>query len=103
MLRAMMKRRDTLKTIGELSAAADMARFLPNCGNDDNPETITTYVYMMLENRSYDHYLGARSMLEGKPGDGLVATITNPDLDGKPITPWLPTNAQMCDIDPPHN
>jgi phospholipase C len=98
----MMKRRDALKTIGGLGAAAGMARFLPSCGGDGGPDGITTYVYMMMENRSYDHYLGARSMLEGKSGDGLVATMTNPDLDGKLIAPWLPSNEQMCDIDPPH-
>jgi phospholipase C len=104
MLRAMMKRRDALKTIGGLGAAAGMARFLPGCGGggDSGPGAITTYVYMMMENRSYDHYLGARSMLEGKPGDGLVATMSNPDIDGKPIPIWTPSAQQLCDIDPPH-
>src|SRR5262245_25065519 len=109
MLRAMMKRRDALKTIGGLGAAAGMARFLPGCGGDDdggldanNPVGITTYVYMMMENRSYDHYLGARSMLEGKAGDGLVATMSNPNLDGTAVPIWKPNNQQMCDIDPPH-
>lgn len=102
MLRAMMKRRDALKTIGGLGAAAGMARFLPGCGGDGGPGAITTYVYMMMENRSYDHYLGARSMLEGKPGDGLVATMTNLDIDGKPIPIWAPNVQQLCDIDPPH-
>jgi phospholipase C len=110
MLAAMMKRRDALKTIGGLGAAASMARLLPGCGSDghpmvdspSNPVGITTYVYMMMENRSYDHYLGARSMLESKPGDGLKASMMNPDLDGKLIAPWAPNADQMCDIDPPH-
>ena len=104
MLRAMMKRRDALKTIGGLGAAAGMARFLPGCGGGGNggDDGITTYVYLMMENRSYDHYLGARSMLEGKPGDGLVASMRNPDLDGNLVAPWQPTAQQMCDIDPPH-
>src|SRR5690349_8121512 len=104
MLRRMMKRRDALKTIGGLGAAAGMARFLPGCGGggEDGPNGITTYVYMMMENRSYDHYLGARSMLEGKPGDGLTAAMRNPDLTGTAIAPWTPNKQQMCDIDPPH-
>src|SRR5262245_47686385 len=99
MLRAMMKRRDALKTIGGLGAAAGMARFLPGCVSNPN---IRTYVYMMMENRSYDHYLGARSMLEGLPGDGLAATMANLDIDGNAVPIWKPGIQQMCDIDPPH-
>jgi phospholipase C len=101
MLRA-MRRRDALKTIGGLGAAAGMARLFPACGGGDDGGGITTYVYLMMENRSYDHYLGARSMLEGKQGDGLVASMRNPDLDGKLVAPWQPDNQQLCDIDPPH-
>lgn len=103
----MMKRRDALKTIGGLGAAAGMARFLPSCGGDggggdDGPVGITTYVYMMMENRSYNHFFGARSMLEGKPGDGLLATMSNPDLNGNLISPWPADLNSLCDIDPPH-
>jgi phospholipase C len=104
MLPAMMKRRDALKAIGGLGAATGMARFLPGCGGgDDGPTGITTYVYMMLENRSYDHYFGARKMIEGKPGDGLVATMTNRDVNGQPVALWAPTQHQLCDLDPPHS
>lgn len=101
----MMKRRDALKAIGGLGAAAGMARALPGCGGgggDDGPVGITTYVYLMLENRSYDHVLGARGLLEGKPGDGLTAAMVNRDLNGAPIAPWAPTAQQLCDLDPPH-
>jgi phospholipase C len=99
----MMKRRDALKAIGGLGAAAGMAKFLPGCGGgDEGPGGITTYVYMMMENRSYDHLFGARSMLEGKPGDGLSANMTNPDRNGTPIRPWAPNTQQLCDLDPPH-
>jgi phospholipase C len=57
----------------------------------------------MMENRSYDHYLGARAF-EGKPGDGLVAGMSNPDPDGNPIEIWPATPAlmEMCVADPPH-
>jgi len=97
MLAAMMKRRDALKTIGGLGAAA----LLPSCGGGDAGE-ITTYVYMMMENRSYDHFFGARSLLEGKPGNGLVAGMTNKDSAGNPVGIWTPTRDQLCDLDPPH-
>lgn len=82
-----------------------MARFLPGCGgsDDDGPKGITTYVYVMLENRSYDHFFGSRSLLEGKTGDGLAAGMMNNDVNGQPIAPWEPTAAQMCDPDPPHD
>jgi phospholipase C len=100
----MMKRRDALKTLGGIGAAAGMARFLPACGND-GPRGITTYVYMMMENRSYNHMFGARSMLEGLPGDGLSPTMSNPDTNVPPkqIAPWTPDLDQLCDLDPPHD
>src|SRR6185295_5951690 len=99
----MMRRRDALKTIGGLGAAAGMARFLPSCGGgDDGPVGITNYVYMMMENRSYDHFFGSRSMMEGKPGDGLKATMSNLDISGKQVFPWTPNKNQLCDLDPPH-
>jgi phospholipase C len=100
--RRMMKRRDALKTIGGLGAAAGVARYLPGCGGDDGPSGITTYVYMMMENRSYDHFFGARSMMEGKPGDGLKAGMTNLDTGGTPIAPFTPDKNSLCAIDPPH-
>lgn len=79
-----------------------MAKYVPGCGSSADASGITTYVYMMLENRSYDHYFGARSMLEGKPGDGLQMAFRNNDVNGKPIAPWQPALDQMCDPDPPH-
>jgi phospholipase C len=105
MLAAMtMKRRDALKTIGGIGAAAGMARFLPACGGDGGggPNGITTWVFMMMENRSYDHFFGARSMVEGKPGDGPKMTMTNLDTNNQPISLWTPDKNHLCDIDPPH-
>jgi phospholipase C len=100
----MMKRRDALKTIGGLAGAAGMARFLPGCGGGggDGPVGITTYVYLMMENRSYDHFFGSRKLLEGLAGDGLVDTFTNKNLAGDPVGLWAPTVNQLCDLDPPH-
>ncbi|HWU87475.1 MAG TPA: alkaline phosphatase family protein [Kofleriaceae bacterium] len=98
----MMKRRDALKTIGGLAGAAGMARFLPGCdGGDDGPVGITNYVYLMLENRTYDHVLGARAM-EGLGGDGLRAGMTNPDMNGNPVGLFIPDALSECALDPPH-
>src|SRR5262245_57155313 len=98
----MLNRRDALKTIGGLAGAATLSRFLSGCNGNSGPEGITTYVYLMLENRTYDHIFGARSWKEGKPGDGLHDGITNPDLAGTPIPMFEPTVDQLCVIDPPH-
>ena len=103
-----MKRRDALKTIGGLAGTAGLARFLPGCGSDDDgPVGITTYVYLMMENRSYDHFLGARA-LEGLGGEGLKPGLMNLTLDGQPIAPFPAPDdrgaavATVCDPDPPH-
>jgi phospholipase C len=34
------------------------------------------------ENRSYDHWLGARGLIEGKPNAGLTASMANADASG---------------------
>jgi phospholipase C len=101
-----MRRRDALKTIGGLAGAAALSKFLPACGGDDGPVGITTYVYLMLENRTYDHVLGARSWKEGKPGDGLRDGITLPDLNGTQVPLYEPDMmvANMCvGNDPDHS
>jgi len=103
-----INRRDALKRIGGLAGAATLGKFLSACGDDGGdggPVGITTYVYVMLENRTYDHVFGARSMLEGKPGNGLTAGMTQPDLGGNPVAIYEPTSMvdQLCvGSDPPH-
>ncbi len=105
-----MKRRDALKTLGGLAGAAGLAKFLPGCGGNDGngrPPGISTIVYLMLENRSYDHALGARN-LEGLPGDGQDGAKPMPDLNGTMISPFEAGDdrgqavATVCDPDPPH-
>jgi phospholipase C len=99
----MMKRRDALKTMGALAGAGTMGKVLSACGGgDDGPGEIKTIVVLMMENRSYDHLLGARS-LEGLPGDGLTTSMTQLDRLGGTVNLWTPplTDAQ-CVIDPPH-
>jgi phospholipase C len=100
-----MRRRDALKRMGGLAAAAGMAKFLPACADDgdNSPVGITTYVYLMMENRSYDHWFGARSALEGKAGDGFSQNVRYPDANGALIAPYTPPNKEApCVLDPPH-
>jgi phospholipase C len=98
----MIDRRQALKRIGALAGAATLPRFVTGCSDDGGPVGITNYVYLMLENRTYDHVFGARKLLEGLPGDGLVATMSNPDSAGKLIAPYEVTDAETCVPDPPH-
>ena len=109
-----INRRDAMKRIGGMAGAAAMATILPGCGDNLKAEpdqssgepaipAINTFVYMMLENRSYDHFLGARKLVEGNMlGDGLQSTFVNDDLNGVPISPFEPTLDQLCVVDPPH-
>ncbi len=63
-------------------------------------------VVLMMENRSFDHYLGAltlsgRADIEGlpPPPDPLP---TNPDADGTPTPAWCMDDAGAAPVDPPH-
>lgn len=102
-----MKRRDALKTLGGLAGMAGMATLLPGCGDDgspgdEGPVGITTYVFLMLENRTYDHVFGARA-LEGLGGNGITASMSNPDDNGGTVAVYNPSSLEMCtDGDPPH-
>ena len=113
-----MQRRDALRTLGGLAGVAGLSRLVPACGSSNGegsdgggsdgsgdagkPVGITTYVYMMMENRSYDHLFGARSMLEGRPGDGPNKDIKLPDINNQPVGLWHPDKNNLCDLDPPH-
>ncbi len=107
--RPQWSRRDALKGVG---ASAILATACKGDG-DDGPnvvledfdllrERIDTVVVLMMENRSFDHYLGALSLLEGRTDiDGLTPEISNPHPDGSAV---LPAQAQIdCLEDPPHS
>jgi phospholipase C len=98
----MMKRREALKTIGGIAATAGAAKYLPGCGGGGDKTAPPTTVVVMMENRSYDHVLGARGLLEGKPGDGLTAGMMIPQTDGTLVAPYESTFNTGCVIDPPH-
>ncbi len=97
-----MKRRDALKTLGGLAGMASMAKFLPGC-DDGDPDVNPTIVYVMLENRSYDHAFGARSTMEGLPGNGMTSAFLQRDSAGNMVAPYAPTTREAsCVLDPPH-
>src|SRR6185295_1910464 len=118
----MITRRKAIKHIGAgAAAAATLPRLLAGCGGGgdggsdggppdgggtDGPVIVpgmSVLVCLCMENRSYDHYFGARKLVEGLPGDGLVAGMSNLDMSGTPIEIFhgdQPT--QSCIVDPPH-
>src|SRR5436190_12790521 len=98
----MINRRQALKTMGGLAGMAAMPKFLSACSSDEDPVGITTYVYLMLENRTFDHVFGARKLQGLEGGDGLVAGMSNPDMNGVDVPIFEPTMDQMCVADPPH-
>jgi len=98
-----MKRREMLKALGAMVGAAGASKLLSACGTDSGGGDvgITTFVYLMMENRSYDHYLGARAF-DGLPGDGLIPGTSNPNRAGGSEEIWVATEDSMCILDPPH-
>ena len=72
-------------------------------GGDLTPEQLLAdvehIVVLMMENRSFDHYLGSLKFLEGKAVDGLDGDEMNPSLNGDVVVfksdEWHPK-------DPPH-
>jgi phospholipase C len=103
----MMKRRDALKAMGGIAGAAALGNLLPGCGDDggggpDAGPVNPTMVFLLMENRSYDHYFGARAF-EGKPGNGLTAGMTNPNRLGVDVPVYAAGGGDaVCVLDPPH-
>ncbi|MDI1443375.1 alkaline phosphatase family protein [Polyangium sp. 6x1] len=62
---------------------------------------IDTFVILMMENRSFDHYLGSLRLLEGRDVIGLDGTEKNPAPDGS----WISVSKldDFTPEDPPHN
>ncbi|NJK32221.1 MAG: alkaline phosphatase family protein, partial [Deltaproteobacteria bacterium] len=59
-------------------------------------------IVLCMENRSFDHYFGARQLVEGQPDvDGLSGDETNLDMQGNPIGVYHLTN--YTPDDPPHS
>jgi phospholipase C len=94
-------------------AASALAPVMPDAAIDacaavgDRPARellagIETIVVLCLENRSFDHTLGALRLVEGRADvDGLVGTEWNPDNNGTPVA--LHRIGEQIAADPPHN
>jgi len=100
-----ISRRTAMKQLGAAAGIAAAAPKLLGCSDDDGggpsgPGRISTLVVLCMENRSYDHYLGARAF-EGKPGDGLVEGMMNLTGGGAAV-PIFRADVP-CIADPPHD
>ncbi|MCP4809477.1 MAG: phosphoesterase [Proteobacteria bacterium] len=97
-----MKRRTVLGG----GAAGLVAAALPGCSKDEEDTGpareagIDHVIVVMMENRSFDHYLGSLKALEGRDVEGLSGTESNPGPDGNPVTVFQLT--EPCQEDPPH-
>ena len=75
----------------------------------DSAETATApvasidhVIVVMMENRSFDHFLGALTLAEGRTDvDGLTTSMSNPDGEGTPVVPY--PNEIPCVGDPGHS
>ena len=95
MQKVVMSRRAALAGLGALGAGC---RRQPN--ETATPGSIDTVIVVMMENRSFNHVFGSYSLLEGRPVDGLVAGMSNPDVDGNPVP--IAEATTDCVPDPPH-
>jgi phospholipase C len=96
----MINRRDALKRLGAFAGAAVAAPHVLTGCDDPGEGAITHFVLVCMENRSYDHYFGARAFA-GKPGDGLVRGMANSRLDGTSVEVFAGGD-MACVLDPPH-
>lgn len=107
---AAITRREALRTIGAGAGAAAAMPWLASCGGGGGdvelqPEEldIETVVFVMMENRSFDHYLGSLA-LEGRGFDrvdGLRPGLSNASPRGVNVAPFH--LAERCIADPPHS
>jgi len=98
----MISRRQAIKRIGGIAGAVTMSKFLSACSSDDEPPA--TMVFMMMENRTYDHVFGGRK-IQGLGGNGLELGMTQPDVNGTLVPIYEPPVSveELCANDPPHN
>ena len=65
-------------------------------------EQVDTVVVLMMENRSFDHYFGSLSLLEGRTDvEGLQSEMSNPHPDGEDVLVF--PSEVFCLPDPPHS
>ncbi len=99
-----LSRRELLQRLGTLAGAAALGPTLTACSGaqqQDVAAVAPTLVVLMMENRSYDHLLGSRSLVERLPGDGLTAAMSNRALDGAAVGIHAADPAALCLLDDP--
>jgi phospholipase C len=106
----MAERKPTRRAVLSGGAAGLVSAGLPGCqpapgGGEDTaapagPGQIDHVIVVMMENRSFDHYLGALKLVEGREIDGLTGAESNPDEDGDPV--YVNHLEIHCQADPPH-
>jgi phospholipase C len=75
----------------------------PVRGDGSHPyDYIDTIVIVQMENRSFDHYFGSLSLLEGRAVNGLTAEHHNLTGSGRRIDPAHLQNTWRIDPDPGH-
>lgn len=62
---------------------------------------IDTFVVLMMENRSFDHFLGSLSLAEGRSVNGLTGLESNLTPEGEAISPFVLDD--FTPEDPPHS
>ncbi|MCB9730049.1 MAG: phosphoesterase [Deltaproteobacteria bacterium] len=77
----------------------------PLRGDGSHPfHYIDTLVIVQMENRSFDHFLGSLSLVDGRADvDGLTAAMTNPGLDGTLVAPRKLGSEHVISPDPSHS
>lgn len=93
------------RTVLAGGAAGLAAAALPGCTNKDSdtgdlPAGIDHVIVVMMENRSFDHYLGGLKLEAGMDVDGLTGSETNPNAAGEDVPVFHLT--ENCQYDPPH-
>jgi phospholipase C len=99
-----MKKVTRRTAIKQMGAAAGLMAAVPKllgCDGSKSAGRISTLVVLCMENRTYDHFMGARSLLEGKPGDGLTEGMMNLNNAGEAV-PIFHADVP-CIYDPPHS
>jgi len=95
-------RRELLEGMTATAAAAGLVACRPT-SEGVTPGAIDHLVLVMMENRTFDHYLGSLSLLEGRDDvEGLAAGMSNPDpRGGADLEVYHATT--HCVPDPPHS
>lgn len=78
----------------------DLCQDSTNLSADELLAPIDTFVILCMENRSFDHYLGALRLIEGRELTGLDGTEKNPTPDGTFVNVFKLED--FTPADPPH-